>query len=152
MHCRAGVSRSATLVIAYQMWKSKLPVRAAIAATRKARWGVMPNHGFLCQLLEYEQLAYDVTTWQGWGFQRWLEHPLASAAHQLCEEFSPSSRVVPLDVVLASEGVDMESENVAAGQQEIVAVALPASTLASPFAQLLVVADAADTARDVPVR
>lgn len=40
--------------------------------------------GFLCQLLEYEQCGCELgADWPGWGFQRWLEHPLAKDAISL---------------------------------------------------------------------
>eukprot|EP00878_Enallax_costatus_P009919 GHUV01010356.1.p1 GENE.GHUV01010356.1~~GHUV01010356.1.p1 ORF type:complete len:259 (+),score=71.90 GHUV01010356.1:1009-1785(+) len=147
VHCRAGVSRSATIVIAYQMWKQKEGLKASIEATRKARWGVLPNPGFLCQLLEYEQLQYDLSKWQGWGLVRWLEHPLAATANQLHEEFSPTYRGLPLEAVMANSGVNMEGVDTTAGGQEYVPLALPASTLQSPFAQLLLAAAAAGDAQ-----
>lgn len=57
VHCQAGMSRSASVVIGYLMWKNKLPLRDAIALTRKGRPRVLPNAGFLCQLLEFGKLG-----------------------------------------------------------------------------------------------
>jgi hypothetical protein len=53
VHCMAGVSRSATIVIAYLVKKGKLPLKQAIEHTRKKRWIISPNEGFLKQLESY---------------------------------------------------------------------------------------------------
>ena len=54
VHCFAGVSRSATLVIAYFMWKDKKSYREAFQFVKKNRL-IMPNKGFQKQLLIFEQ-------------------------------------------------------------------------------------------------
>ena len=46
-HSAAGVSRSATVVIAYLMRKEKIPLDEALARVRKKRPQVLPNHGTL---------------------------------------------------------------------------------------------------------
>mmetsp|Transcript_35165 Transcript_35165/g.90359 ORF Transcript_35165/g.90359 Transcript_35165/m.90359 type:complete len:413 (-) Transcript_35165:340-1578(-) len=51
VHCREGVSRSATMVIAYLMWSLHLPFEAAHERLRKVRPICNPNTGFTCQLL-----------------------------------------------------------------------------------------------------
>jgi len=51
VHCREGVSRSATMAIAYLMWRQGLPFEAAHEKLRKARPICNPNTGFTCQLL-----------------------------------------------------------------------------------------------------
>lgn len=51
VHCREGVSRSATFVIAYLMWKQSLSFEAAHDQIRRARPICNPNTGFTCQLL-----------------------------------------------------------------------------------------------------
>lgn len=53
VHCREGVSRSATMVIAYLMWRFMMPFEAAHDAIRKARPICNPNTGFTCQLLRF---------------------------------------------------------------------------------------------------
>lgn len=45
-HCYNGVSRSATIVIAYLMSDHAMPLDAAILLTRKARNSIYPNPGF----------------------------------------------------------------------------------------------------------
>ena len=54
VHCFAGVSRSATLVIAYFMWKNKKPYKEVYDMVYKQRM-IGPNLGFRQQLLILEQ-------------------------------------------------------------------------------------------------
>ena len=49
VHCFAGVSRSAALVIAYFMWKNKLTYNGSLNKVSKRRI-VSPNPGFIKQL------------------------------------------------------------------------------------------------------
>lgn len=51
IHCREGVSRSSTMIIAFLMWKFNLPFEAAHDRIRKVRQICNPNTGFTCQLL-----------------------------------------------------------------------------------------------------
>lgn len=52
VHCREGVSRSATMIVAYLMWRFNLSFDAAHERLRKARPICNPNTGFTCQLLQ----------------------------------------------------------------------------------------------------
>ncbi|XP_063048351.1 dual specificity protein phosphatase family protein [Engraulis encrasicolus] len=54
VHCIMGMSRSATLVLAYLMLKRRLPLRDAVQTLVKRR-AVFPNRNFLNQLLELEE-------------------------------------------------------------------------------------------------
>lgn len=49
VHCTVGVSRSATLVLAYLMIRQNLTLVEAIRTVKDHR-GVIPNRGFLRQL------------------------------------------------------------------------------------------------------
>jgi len=51
VHCREGVSRSATITIAYLIWRFKEPFEQAHVRLRKARPICNPNTGFTCYLL-----------------------------------------------------------------------------------------------------
>ncbi|XP_061586816.1 dual specificity protein phosphatase 26-like [Cololabis saira] len=53
VHCQVGVSRSATLVLAYLMLKQGLTLVEAICAVKDKR-GVIPNRGFLRQLIKLD--------------------------------------------------------------------------------------------------
>ncbi|CEM24715.1 unnamed protein product [Vitrella brassicaformis CCMP3155] len=51
IHCREGVSRSATLATAYLMWRRKWPFETAYNAVRDCRPICNPNTGFTYQLI-----------------------------------------------------------------------------------------------------
>nr|DBA32035.1 TPA: hypothetical protein GDO54_007787 [Pyxicephalus adspersus] len=53
VHCAVGVSRSATLVLAYLMIYQRMTLVEAINTVKDKR-GIIPNRGFLRQLLELE--------------------------------------------------------------------------------------------------
>lgn len=54
VHCHQGVSRSATVVIAYMMATYNMNVDSALRAVRAARGIAAPNAGFLCQLIAWD--------------------------------------------------------------------------------------------------
>ena len=56
VHCVAGASRSATIVIAYIMWKNQLEFIEAIQYIKKIRPIINPNYGFIRQLQIFEEL------------------------------------------------------------------------------------------------
>ena len=58
VHCFAGVSRSATLVIAYFMWKNKISFKESLNFVSKYR-NIGPNLGFRKQLLILEKKLKD---------------------------------------------------------------------------------------------
>lgn len=53
LHCNAGVSRSASVAVAYLMAKEKIPFEDAFDRVKSARPSTRPNAGFLSQLKEY---------------------------------------------------------------------------------------------------
>ena len=54
VHCFAGVSRSATVVLAYLMKQASLSLQEAIYRVRSKRPFINPNAGFMNQLRKYE--------------------------------------------------------------------------------------------------
>ncbi len=56
VHCWAGVSRSASIVIAYIMWKNKYNYEEAYSFVKERREWINPNEGFISQLKEFEQI------------------------------------------------------------------------------------------------
>ena len=55
VHCAQGVSRSATAVIAYLMWKNNISAKEAIGMVKDKRKCIAPNNGFIRQLERYEK-------------------------------------------------------------------------------------------------
>ena len=64
IHCMAGASRSATIVIAYIMWKEKITFENAFNLVNQKRSAAFPNFGFRKQLKIFENLLknnnYDI--------------------------------------------------------------------------------------------
>ncbi|XP_067269307.1 dual specificity protein phosphatase 26-like [Pseudorasbora parva] len=57
VHCHVGVSRSATIVLAYLMLKQNMTLVEAIKKVKEGR-GVYPNQGFLRQLINLQIQLY----------------------------------------------------------------------------------------------
>ena len=55
VHCYAGISRSATMVISWLMREKGLSLNEAINTTRAKRWFINPNPGFMRQLRAFEK-------------------------------------------------------------------------------------------------
>ncbi|XP_067215230.1 dual specificity protein phosphatase MPK-4 [Linepithema humile] len=60
IHCYFGVSRSATVVIAFAMKKHQLSFVDALQVVKSKRRFVAPNPGFVAQLRLYEDMGYGV--------------------------------------------------------------------------------------------
>jgi len=56
VHCKIGTSRSATIVIAYLMWKQKMKYDDAYNFVKIKRKRIGPNSGFKEQLKIFENL------------------------------------------------------------------------------------------------
>jgi protein tyrosine phosphatase (PTP) superfamily phosphohydrolase (DUF442 family) len=54
VHCQMGVSRSATIVLAYLIKKQGYTTNDAISKLKECRQCINPNPGFVKQLVEYE--------------------------------------------------------------------------------------------------
>ena len=59
IHCIAGQSRSATIVIAFIMWKQKMSFEEAFNLVNGKRKMANPNYGFIAQLKIFEKLLMD---------------------------------------------------------------------------------------------
>ncbi len=53
VHCNAGVSRSASVVIGFLMSQEKMSFDEAFSAVKTARPHIQPNPGFMSQLKKY---------------------------------------------------------------------------------------------------
>jgi len=58
VHCKLGVSRSASFVIAYLIENNNLSVEEALDFVKQKRNQIKPNEGFIIQLKKYERLIY----------------------------------------------------------------------------------------------
>ncbi len=56
VHCRAGISRSSSVVAAYLMKTNKWTANEALAYIQSKRTVINPNPGFLKQLKKYEKI------------------------------------------------------------------------------------------------
>ena len=56
VHCEAGISRSATIIIAYIMWKQKKSYLDAYKFVKSKRGNISPNCGFVNQLKMFDKL------------------------------------------------------------------------------------------------
>lgn len=61
VHCAAGVSRSASIVLAYIMKKFEMDFNEALKFVQKSRTSVSPNSGFCKQLIFWKKLKYSYT-------------------------------------------------------------------------------------------
>ncbi|KNZ74835.1 Dual specificity protein phosphatase [Termitomyces sp. J132] len=58
VHCVQGISRSATVVAAYLMWRRRVNTTEALEMVRAARDQIWPNPGFQEQLVLFELCQY----------------------------------------------------------------------------------------------
>ncbi|XP_072946035.1 uncharacterized protein [Epargyreus clarus] len=96
VHCHFGVSRSATLVIAYLMQKYKLTFEQAYVFVRHRRKFINPNSGFVSQLREYQRLNYDVS-----GFHKFEAYMNVNARKHRYKIASVAAVVVGILVPIA---------------------------------------------------
>lgn len=54
IHCFAGVSRSASIVIAYLMWKKRKDYKLIYSYVKDRRMSINPNNGFKVILLDFD--------------------------------------------------------------------------------------------------
>ncbi|GFW35887.1 dual specificity protein phosphatase 14 [Trichonephila clavipes] len=64
VYCVAGISRSATLCIAYLMKHNNMTLRNAFRHLKSRRRIIRPNNGFFRQLIDFERSLYNETTVQ----------------------------------------------------------------------------------------
>jgi len=74
VHCAAGISRSASLVIGYFIVHRRQSLRDAFAAVFKARPCIWPNEGFMDALIALEQEQTGATTITSAEYERWGDY------------------------------------------------------------------------------
>lgn len=60
MHCRAGKSRSVTVVLAYLIHANAWTLKTAYAYVAERRKGISPNIGFVAELMQFEEAELGV--------------------------------------------------------------------------------------------
>lgn len=60
VHCTQGVSRSATIVAAYLMWRKRESAAKILRFIKNKRPQVDPNDGFLDQLVIWQDVSYEI--------------------------------------------------------------------------------------------
>ena len=55
MHCKAGKSRSVTVVLAYLIHANAWTLKTAYAYVAERRKGISPNIGFVAELMQFEE-------------------------------------------------------------------------------------------------
>lgn len=78
VHCRKGVSRSGSVMIAHVMQTLNLDCEAALAHVQKIRPKVYPNIGFKNQLKLWQSLNYTLTGADGHELAAYTEWKLAT--------------------------------------------------------------------------
>lgn len=73
LHCAAGISRSAAFVIAYLVGCCKFSLVGAIKHVKSMRTSILPNDGFLVQLILYEHHIKHYSTWVKINEARWRD-------------------------------------------------------------------------------
>jgi len=82
VHCAAGISRSATLVLGYLVLHGNQSLRDAFALLYRCRPCIWPNEGFMAALIELEREARGETTMSVAEYERWGDYdgPMEAAA------------------------------------------------------------------------
>jgi len=82
IHCAAGASRSATLVLYFLMTRHEMTLRGAFSVVKEARNVVWPNDGFMHELIEVERsrgrapsiTLQEYQQWAEFNFEHWEAH------------------------------------------------------------------------------
>ncbi|XP_038618616.1 LOW QUALITY PROTEIN: protein phosphatase Slingshot homolog 1 [Tachyglossus aculeatus] len=110
VHCKMGVSRSASTVIAYAMKEFGWPLERAYSHVKEKRGIARPNAGFMRQLSEYEGILDASKQRHNKLWQQQAHSHLPTAGR-----FHPSG---PGDFLLDSLDVDLESSLVGLGDPQ----------------------------------
>eukprot|EP01127_Copromyxa_protea_P016205 TRINITY_DN477_c0_g1_i1.p1 TRINITY_DN477_c0_g1~~TRINITY_DN477_c0_g1_i1.p1 ORF type:complete len:134 (-),score=18.66 TRINITY_DN477_c0_g1_i1:32-433(-) len=75
IHCQAGISRSASFVIAYLMKHHSMTLREAYFLVKEKKPDIQPNKGFMAQLVDYELSLFSQSTF---SIELYLQEVLVS--------------------------------------------------------------------------
>eukprot|EP01001_Neometanema_parovale_P008708 NODE_4970_length_996_cov_21.326460_g4763_i0.p1 GENE.NODE_4970_length_996_cov_21.326460_g4763_i0~~NODE_4970_length_996_cov_21.326460_g4763_i0.p1 ORF type:complete len:308 (+),score=54.41 NODE_4970_length_996_cov_21.326460_g4763_i0:53-925(+) len=97
IHCRAGVSRSSCVSIAYLMWHAKMHLSEAYIYVKERRAIAHPNKGFLNQLMNFEKHLFKDAA-KGINFD-----DLAYSIWERTEHLGLNDPIPPLDLCHLNE-------------------------------------------------
>ena len=97
VNCFAGVSRSATIVIAYLMYKNKWGVEDAISFVKSKRNIIYPNYGFVCQLFGLQDILCNLDE----KYQEYMVNFQNKSPSQLIQEIDTISKSSVVDNFLS---------------------------------------------------
>jgi dual specificity phosphatase 12 len=89
VNCFAGVSRSATIVIAYLMYKNKWSFEDAITFVKSKRNIINPNYGFVCQLYGLQDILCNLDE----KYNEYMSNFQNKTTNQLNEEIDRISKI-----------------------------------------------------------
>nr|XP_056718446.1 dual specificity protein phosphatase 16 [Euleptes europaea] len=95
VHCLAGISRSATIAIAYIMKRMDMSLDEAYRFVKEKRPTISPNFNFLGQLLDFEKKIRKQTGQTGPFSKRKLLHLEKTSEQGLGADGGPSSSLLP---------------------------------------------------------
>eukprot|EP01084_Bolivina_argentea_P167617 290866_1 len=85
VHCHKGLSRSATIIIAYQMYTYKTDYDSVFQKIRKQRPFIMPNIGFQAQLTQFKHNNYslDMNTYSDFNVILFIQQTLQAMLNKI---------------------------------------------------------------------
>ena len=89
INCFAGISRSATIVVAYFMYKNKWGVQDAISFVRSKRMWINPNYGFVCQLYNLQDKLHSLDD----NFTKYCSEFQNKTHEQINNEITETSKI-----------------------------------------------------------
>eukprot|EP01066_Platyproteum_vivax_P008106 Platyproteum_vivax@DN3331_c0_g1_i1.p1 len=76
VHCRSGISRSASVVLAYLVCEQKFSLHNAFFHVRHKRSIISPNIGFMEQLVDFEDKVHEESTMCLFKYMDWYTQDL----------------------------------------------------------------------------
>jgi len=104
VHCAAGISRSATIVIAYLMQSHNMSLKKAYEHVYTKRNTIRPNPGFFNQLMELDMQLYNQASMAPKDLPLLLR--LRTAAPQVAKVLTPSEGVAWAKTVVTNDFLD----------------------------------------------
>eukprot|EP01130_Rhizamoeba_saxonica_P019278 TRINITY_DN9921_c0_g1_i1.p1 TRINITY_DN9921_c0_g1~~TRINITY_DN9921_c0_g1_i1.p1 ORF type:complete len:210 (-),score=39.16 TRINITY_DN9921_c0_g1_i1:141-770(-) len=114
VHCEAGMSRSASVVISYKMLKEGMLPGDAYKYVKGKRSIIAPNYGFIRQLCEYGRVL---------GMDGIEEHVHVFCRDYVCDAFSISDKKDMFDARIFYETLEKNEWNIMATLKDVYEIA-----------------------------